>query len=221
MTTPAPTPPSAASNHLSGPAAPLAPRPDPKRLRNVAFASAAGACAMLGLAFASVPFYDWFCRATGYDGTTNVATSAPVEIGRRVFEVRFDANVFQGLPWAFRPVQKSVEVHVGEVKTVEYEIENLSDREISATAAYNVTPGLAGYYFTKLTCFCFSEQTLKPHEKIRAPVTFFVDGTIDEVKDLVGAKTITLSYTFFQSKTPSSTVKPVASVTPTPSAGRL
>jgi cytochrome c oxidase assembly protein subunit 11 len=192
--------------------------PDPKKLRTVALICTAMTFSMLGLAFAAVPFYDWFCRATGYDGTTNVATSAPNVVGEREFEIRFDSNVFAGLPWRFTPVEKSVNVHVGEVKTVEYEIENLSDKELSATAGYNVTPGLAGYYFTKLVCFCFSEQTLKPHEKIRVPVTFFVDSSIDEVKDLRGAKTITLSYTFFAAKTPT---KPLAAVDGTKAPDKL
>lgn len=157
---------------------------------------------MLGLAFASVPFYSWFCRTTGYEGTPTVATLAPAHTIDRVFEVRFDANVFAGLPWAFRPEVASVKLKAGEVATVNYRIENLSDEETRGIAAFNVTPPLAGSHFNKLACFCFTEQTLKPHEVIEAPVTFFVDPGADDDKNLRGLAAITLSYTFFAAEKP-------------------
>lgn len=157
---------------------------------------------MLGLAFAAVPFYTWFCRTTGYAGTTGVATIAPERKSDRVFEVRFDANVHPGVPWSFGPEVGSIRVKGGEVATIHYRIENLSDQETRGVAAFNVTPELAGAYFNKLACFCFTEQVLKPHEVIDAPVTFYVDASADDDKNLKGVTTITLSYTFFASEKP-------------------
>ena len=153
--------------------------------------------AMGGLAYASVPFYDWFCRTTGYGGTPGVATIAPDRIADRVFEVRFDANVSGGLPWDFRPEVASLKLRAGEVATVVYRLENRSDVETRGIAAFNVTPEQAGGHFAKIACFCFTEQTLRPHEVIEAPVTFYVDPAADADKNLRGRDTITLSYTFF------------------------
>ncbi len=152
---------------------------------------------MIGAAFAAVPFYTWFCRTTGYGGTPSVATVSPVRVIDRTFEVRFDANVFSGLPWSFTPETPSITVRAGEVATVKYRIENLADTETAGVAAFNVTPDLAGGYFDKLACFCFTEQRLKPHEVLEAPVTFYVDPDADGDKNLKGLRTITLSYTFF------------------------
>lgn len=153
--------------------------------------------AMGGLAYASVPFYDWFCRTTGYGGTPGVATIAPDRIADRVFEVRFDANVSGGLLWDFRPEVASLKLRAGEVATVVYRLENRSDVETRGIAAFNVTPEQAGGLFAKLACFCFTEQTLAPHEVREAPVTFYVDPAAVEDKNLKGRDTITLSYTFF------------------------
>ena len=163
----------------------------------VAVALAGLTAGMLALAFASVPLYSWFCRTTGYGGTPGVATIAPDRIVDRVFEVRFDANVSTGLEWDFRPEVTSVKVRAGEAATILYRIENRSDRETRGIAAFNVTPEQAGGHFNKLACFCFTEQTLKPHEVIEAPVTFFVDPAAADDKNLKGRDTITLSYTFF------------------------
>lgn len=163
----------------------------------VALALAGMTAGMLGVAFAAVPFYAWFCRATGYEGTPTVASVAPDRVSDRVLEVRFDANVHAGLDWGFRPEVGSVRVKAGEVATVVYRIENLSDRETRGIAAFNVTPDQAGAHFNKLACFCFTEQTLKPREVIEAPVTFFVDASADDDKNMRGRDTITLSYTFF------------------------
>ncbi len=168
---------------------------------------------MLGAAFAAVPFYTWFCKTTGYSGTPAVATIAPDRVIDRVFEVRFDSNVHAGLPWDFRPETKSITVKAGEVATILYRIENLSDRETRGTAAFNVTPDLAGGYFNKLACFCFTEQVLKPHEVIEAPVTFFVDPDADADKNLKGLTAITLSYTFFAAEKPAGRSASAALVT--------
>jgi cytochrome c oxidase assembly protein subunit 11 len=157
---------------------------------------------MLGAAYAAVPFYTWFCRVTGYSGTPGVASIAPDRVIDRVFEIRFDANVHNGLPWEFRPETPSLRVRAGEVATIVYRIENLSDRETRGTATFNVTPDQAGGHFNKLACFCFTEQTLKPHEVLEAPVTFFVDPEADRDKNLAGLGTITLSYTFFAAEKP-------------------
>jgi cytochrome c oxidase assembly protein subunit 11 len=157
---------------------------------------------MLGAAFAAVPFYTWFCKTTGYSGTPAVASIAPDRVIDRKFEVRFDANVHPGLPWAFQPETKSITLKAGQVATVLYRIENLSDQETRGTAVFNVTPDLAGGYFNKLACFCFTEQVLKPHETIEAPVTFFVDPDADGDKNLKGLATITLSYTFYAAEKP-------------------
>ncbi|MDK9697061.1 MAG: cytochrome c oxidase assembly protein [Siculibacillus sp.] len=153
--------------------------------------------AMLGAAYAAVPFYTWFCRVTGYGGTPAVATVAPGRVIDRVFEVRFDANVHPGLPWRFTPETPSVRIRAGEVATILYRITNLADRETRGTAAYNVTPDQAAGHFNKLACFCFTEQTLAAHETIEAPVTFFVDPDADADKNIKGLASITLSYTFF------------------------
>lgn len=160
------------------------------------------AVGMLGLAFASVPFYRWFCKTTGYDGTPGVATVAPNRVIDRTFEVRFDSNVHAGLPWSFRPEVASVKLKAGEVSTVIYRIENQSDETTRGVAAFNVTPELAGAHFNKLACFCFTEQTLGPREVIEAPVTFYVDPSADEDKNLRGLETMTLSYTFFAVEKP-------------------
>lgn len=180
---------------------PPRPRPTPpspaRANARVAVALVGLVGAMGGLAYASVPFYDWFCRATGYGGTPGVATVAPDRIIDRVFEVRFDANVAQGLPWDFRPEVPSVRVRAGEVATVVYRIESRAETETRGIAAFNVTPEQAGGHFAKIACFCFTEQTLRPHEAIEAPVTFYVDPAADADKNLRGRDTITLSYTFF------------------------
>lgn len=168
--------------------------------RNISTALILGAVGvgMVGAAFAAVPLYQWFCRTTGYGGTTQVAVAEPGRITDRGFEITFDANVQGSLPWRFRPEQNRMKVKAGEVATAHYVIENLSDRPVTATAAFNVSPDLTGVYFNKIACFCFSEQKLGPHEKITVPVTFFVDPAIDGERDLAAVSQITLSYTFFE-----------------------
>jgi cytochrome c oxidase assembly protein subunit 11 len=157
---------------------------------------------MGSLGFASVPLYDLFCRVTGYGGTTAVADSAPAEILDRTIKVRFDASLGRDMPWEFRPMQREIEIRIGEVGLAFYEAVNPTDRTIAGTASYNVTPYAAGGYFTKIDCFCFQSQVLGPGERIEMPVTFYVDP--DMVRDREGkfVNRITLSYTFHQTDLP-------------------
>lgn len=155
---------------------------------------------MVGLAYAAVPLYRIFCQVTGFGGTTQVAVSAPDTVLERQVKVRFDANVASGLGWSFEPEQREVEVKVGEQTLAYYKARNLTGREITGTASFNVTPLNAGRYFSKVECFCFTEQTLKPGEAVDMPVTFYVDPAIADDPDLDSLHTITLSYTFFAKK---------------------
>jgi cytochrome c oxidase assembly protein subunit 11 len=185
-------------------------QPDtPLRRRDKIVAMSCGlfVAVMVGAAYAAVPLYNWFCRVTGFNGTTQVATSAPGTVLDHKITVRFDANTGPGLPWRFEPEQKTIEVRIGEVVTVNYLVINETARPITASATYNVVPLNMGAYFQKINCFCFTEQTLKPGEKREMPVVFYIDPAI--VKDADGAElnTITLSYTFYPQREPS---RPVA-----------
>ena len=186
----------------------------PLRRRDKLVAVACGLCVagMVGAAYAAVPFYNWFCRVTGFNGTTQVATAAPGTILDRRITVRFDANVGPGLPWRFEPEQTSIEVRLGEVVTVNYRVLNETARSITASAAYNVTPLTVGSYFTKINCFCFTEQTLAPGEKREMAVVFYVDQAFAADSENDGVNTITLSYTFFPVK--KAAPKPVAANEP-------
>jgi cytochrome c oxidase assembly protein subunit 11 len=182
--------------------------PDARR-RDIILAASCGVfvAGMVGLAYASVPFYDWFCRATGFGGRPQIATSAPQGIGVRTVSVRFDANVAGGLPWRFEPEQNSLRVKLGEVVTVNFIATNLSARETLGQAAYNVAPGTTGGYFQKINCFCFTEQRLGPGEKREMPVVFYVDPSLAKDAELDDLDTITLSYSFYPLREPG---KPVA-----------
>jgi cytochrome c oxidase assembly protein subunit 11 len=155
---------------------------------------------MGGLAYASVPLYEIFCRVTGYGGTTQVAAIESDQVIDRVMKIRFDSNVNPALGWAFDPVLKSMELKVGENALAFYQAENQSDETIVGTATFNVTPDKAGLFFNKVDCFCFTEQVLKPGQKVDMPVTFFIDPSIVEDPNLDDVTTITLSYTFFRSQ---------------------
>jgi cytochrome c oxidase assembly protein subunit 11 len=168
---------------------------------------------MVGAAYAAVPFYNWFCRATGFNGTTQVAKAAPQAAPlARTVAVRFDSNVSGGLPWRFEPEQTEINVRVGEVTTVYYTVTNEAAGATRGQAAYNVTPLTVGSYFTKINCFCFTEQTLAPGEKREMPVVFYVDPAFAADSENSGVNTITLSYTFFPVK--DAAPKPVAAGQP-------
>jgi cytochrome c oxidase assembly protein subunit 11 len=168
---------------------------------------------MVGAAFAAVPFYNWFCRATGFNGTTQVATSGPssAPLARKI-AVRFDSNVAPGLPWKFEPEQTEIEIKIGEVVTVYYTVINEAARTTTGQAAYNVAPLTVGKYFQKINCFCFTEQTMAPGEKRQMAVVFYVDPSITGDSDNDGLNTITLSYTFYPVRDPAP--KPVAATEP-------
>lgn len=167
----------------------------------------AGACllfvaVMVGAAYAAVPLYNWFCRTTGFAGTPQIATSAPDHVGSRQITVRFDANVAGGLPWKFEPEQNSIAVKVGEVVTVDYRVTNQSARETVGIASYNVSPPTAGAYFTKINCFCFTEQRLRAGEQREMTVVFFVDPAIMNDAEQDDLDAITLSYTMYPVRQP-------------------
>ena len=185
------------------------PRPASRRDLLVAFICGGVVALMVGASFAAVPFYNWFCRTTGFNGTTQVATSAPsVAPLERTISVSFDSNVAPGLPWKFQPENNEIEVKIGQVVTVYYTVTNQSARTTTGQAAYNVAPLTVGAYFQKLNCFCFTEQTMAPGEKREMAVVFYVDPQLAKDSENDTLKSITLSYTFFPVRDPAP--KPVA-----------
>jgi cytochrome c oxidase assembly protein subunit 11 len=156
------------------------------------------ACSMTGLAFASVPLYRIFCRVTGFGGTTQMALGqeAPGPSGRLI-SIRFDANRSSALPWRFEPVDTHRDVAIGARNIALYTARNLSDRPVTGTATFNVTPSQAGQYFTKIQCFCFTEQRLAPGQEVSMPVVFYVDPRIMDDPAARDISEITLSYTFY------------------------
>jgi cytochrome c oxidase assembly protein subunit 11 len=156
---------------------------------------------MLGLAYAAVPLYQAFCRATGFAGTPLIAQSDDHPVIARTMVVRFDSNTDSNLPWKFEPEQREVTVHLGEQKLVYFRATNVSQRPIVGTATYNITPESSAKWFNKLQCFCFTEQLLKPGQSIDMPVLFFVDPDMDKDRRYDDVRTVTLSYTFYESKT--------------------
>lgn len=182
--------------------------PGPGRANGrVALACVAGVASMVGAAYASVPLYQLFCQVTGYGGTTKRVESIAVVPIDRPMTVRFDANVGGGLPLSFTPQMRSVRVQVGQVVTIDYLAENRGSEPVTATAVFNVAPFETGSYFSKLQCFCFTEQTFAPGEKRSLPVVFYVDPAISEDTDMNSIKNITLSYTFYPAL---KTTRPVA-----------
>ncbi|WP_342070107.1 cytochrome c oxidase assembly protein [Yoonia algicola] len=153
---------------------------------------------MGGLAWASVPFYDWFCRVTGFGGATNVAETGSDVILDETIKVRFDASLERDMPWTFKPEVREMEIRIGETGLAFYEAHNPLDVPIAGQAAYNVTPYEAGAFFDKIECFCFTEQVLMPGETVMMPVSFFVDPAIVDDREGQYVHTITLSYTFYQ-----------------------
>jgi cytochrome c oxidase assembly protein subunit 11 len=157
---------------------------------------------MGGLAWASVPFYDWFCRVTGFSGVTAVASGDSEIILDKTIKIRFDASLERDMPWDFKPVQREMTLRIGETGLAFYEAYNPTDRPVAGSASYNVAPFDAGGFFAKIDCFCFEEQVLQPGERMQMPVTFYVDPAIVEDRDAKYAKSITLSYTFYEIELP-------------------
>jgi cytochrome c oxidase assembly protein subunit 11 len=175
------------------------PHTSQQRRRDIVVAAACGVvvAGMVGMAFASVPLYNWFCRTTGFGGTPQIAAAAPGNVLDRSILVRFDANVSAGMPWRFEPEQPAIEVRIGDVVTVNYRATNLSAQPTIGQASYNVSPPTVGAYFTKINCFCFTEQRLAPGETRDMPVVFFVDPEIVKDAEQDGLASITLSYTMY------------------------
>ena len=180
-----------------------------RRMHRTAFICLGVAVGMVGLAYASVPLYDLFCKVTGFNGTPVVRDSNASEVTDRAISVRFDSNVAPGLSWSFSPEKPEVTVKLGETTTVYYKVTNTGDKPATGIATYNVQPDLAGTYFSKLECFCFTEQTLQPGETLESAVVFYVDPRLAQDSDVKDLSSITLSYTYF----PSKAGKPVAEAT--------
>lgn len=155
---------------------------------------------MTGLAYAAVPLYDMFCRVTGYGGTTQRADAGADRVLDKTITIRFDASISPKLDWTFKPAQSSMKVRIGESALAIYEASNSTGEALTGTATYNVTPAIAGYYFRKVDCFCFTEQRLKAGERTDMPVSFFVDPEIMDDPEAREIDEITLSYTFFPKK---------------------
>lgn len=159
----------------------------------------AGAAVMLGLGFASVPLYRIFCEVTGFGGTTrrvDEAQAASVKSVGKTISVRFDANVERGMPWSFKPLQRTDTITIGKRDMALFWARNDSDRPISGTASFNVEPEYVAKYFNKVQCFCFTQQTLKAGEEQKMPVIYYVDPAILNDPDAKDVEQITLSYTF-------------------------
>ena len=171
--------------------------------RNTALKAALFVAFMVGLAFASVPLYRIFCQVTGFGGTPMRADSAPGAVVGQI-GVRFDANINSALPWTFAPEQEVVRIHPGAKTTIYYKAKNLVARPTTGRAIFNVSPAKAGQYFSKIECFCFTEQTLKPGESVDMPVIFFVDPRIREDESTKDIDEITLSYPFYPVENPES-----------------
>ena len=181
----------------------IQPAPKGKGNLRVAVICASVVLGMIGMAYAAVPLYKIFCQVTGYAGTTQRAQGNVNGIIARPMTVRFDSNIAPGLDWSVKPAAP-VTNDVGVIQTITYLATNNTDHEISGTASFNVAPSIAGAYFNKIECFCFTEQTLAAGETAEMPVTFFLDPDLDGVAELDTVKEITLSYTFYASETGSS-----------------
>ncbi|MGE3476816.1 MAG: cytochrome c oxidase assembly protein [Rhodospirillaceae bacterium] len=171
-----------------------------RRHTRVAAASLLGAAAMMGGAFALVPYYDAFCRAIGIGGDPQIVAENATQIIDRPITVRFDSNTDPQLPWKFTPAQPSITTKLGETVTVHYKATNMGTETTTGTATFNVTPDKIGQYFNKIECFCFQEQVLAPGQSAELGVTFYVDPALASDEHTEEVKTITLSYTFFRSK---------------------
>lgn len=171
-----------------------------------------GAIFMLGLGYAAVPLYDLFCRVTGFGGTTQVATKAQADAAEALstnetISIRFDASISRDMPWEFTPSQSTDTVRIGQRDLATYVARNTSDEPITGTATFNVEPSQAGFYFHKIQCFCFTEQTLQPGQQVNMPVLYYVDPAILEDETIGDIEQITLSYTFHRAKEPVSSAR--------------
>jgi cytochrome c oxidase assembly protein subunit 11 len=176
---------------------------DPKRRHSILTLSLVGLVAgMVGLSFASVPLYRMFCQVTGYGGVPQRAEKAPGEVLDRTVTIRFDGNVDHTLPWTFAPVQQTMDVKIGDTALAFFKASNNSASPVTGRAIFNVSPELAGRYFTKIECFCFKQQTLAAGQTVEMPVTFYVDPKFVEDGDTKDISEITLSYTFYRSDEP-------------------
>ncbi|HEY9520039.1 MAG TPA: cytochrome c oxidase assembly protein [Methyloceanibacter sp.] len=176
---------------------------DPKRRHSILTLSLVGLVAgMVGLSFASVPLYRMFCQVTGYGGVPQRAEKAPGEVLDRTVTIRFDGNVDHTLPWTFAPVQQTMDVKIGDTALAFFKASNNSASPVTGRAIFNVSPELAGRYFTKIECFCFKQQTLAAGQTVEMPVTFYVDPKFVEDEDTKDISEITLSYTFYRSDEP-------------------
>jgi cytochrome c oxidase assembly protein subunit 11 len=176
---------------------PQQPRQVRRRDFMVAFLCGAFVALMVGVSYAAVPLYSWFCRTTGFGGTTQVAHALPTRESARKITVRFDSNVAAGLPWSFEPERRTIDVRLGQVVTVYYKVINEAARATVGQAGYNVSPPTVGIYFEKINCFCFTTQTMKPGETRDMAVVFYVDPKLAKDSDQNEVSTITLSYTFY------------------------
>lgn len=179
--------------------------PDQNNRRTV-LALVGVAAIMASLAWASVPLYNWFCRVTGFGGTTQTAEAGSDVILDQMITVKFDASTDREMPWEFKPVANEMDIRIGETGLAFYEAYNPTDRAIAGTASYNVAPYAAGAFFTKIDCFCFTEQVLQPGERVMMPVTFYVDPEITEDREAKYTGHITLSYTFYETDLPEDVV---------------
>jgi cytochrome c oxidase assembly protein subunit 11 len=170
------------------------------RNRKVAFAASGVALAMLGMAYAAVPLYAAFCKATGFGGTPQIAQQGPASATENFISIRFDANMDNGLGWSFRPEQPTMRVRIGDIALTRFIARNDTGAATTGQAVYNVSPPAAGAYFDKIQCFCFTEQHLAAGEEAEMPVQFFVDPDILKDPDARGIGEITLSYTFYPAK---------------------
>lgn len=157
---------------------------------------------MGAMSFVAVPFYSWFCSVTGFGGTPGIEGANNVAVTDEVVTIRFDASLKRGMPWTFRPVQREMKLRIGETGLAFFEAHNPTGRVVAGSASYNITPYSAGGYFTKIACFCFTQQVLQPGETVQMPVTFYVDPDMLSDREAKYVHTITLSYTFYETELP-------------------
>lgn len=202
---------------MTGPSPLPAPPLDPRRARRTAAICVGAVVAMVGLAYASVPLYNAFCRATGFAGTPIVRSQTADTVSDHTIAVRFDSNVAPGLNWQFTPEANEVTVKLGEPQTAYFKVRNGGSTPSTGVATFNVQPDLAGAYFVKMQCFCFDEQTLAAGETVESAVVFYVDPALLKDSNVKDLPAITLSYTYF----PSKVAKPVAATGPSPAKSDL